>query len=305
MSGLMRPDLNRVHIEVDSFLGQAVALGQRFEQLPEHMEDALMAFLRAQGLSYAQRYRSGLALGRGSVEKGVRQALVCLDIGLEELAAGDLNQAVEILAGGDFEALRKGGWELAFKRLESMRQLAGDWAVLDPGLFLDGSLDEVELWCRIVPETWTSSTDESDEVAVDPAADYRRCRELQYQLAFMGSLPSKARDRLLRVMRYYGTFADLLRNLILGLALDLERLLVKPQEVELFARQCLDEKGLVPSVRQKIAELLTGHLDQNLDEEARLWVQAQVWAEIERLENTPVEALPGLFVVRGKPAASD
>ena len=304
MSGLMRPDLNQVHIEVDSFLGQAVALGQRFEQLPEHVEDVLMAFLRAQGLVYAQRYRTGLALERKGLGKGVWQALVCLDIGLEEMAAGDLNQAVEILSAGDFEALRKRGWERAFKRLEAMRERAGEWVGFDPGLFLEGGLDDVELWGRITPETWTSRTVEGDAVPVDPVADYRRCQELEYQLAFLRSLPTKARDRLLRVMRYYGTFADLLRNLVLGLALDLETLLVTPQQVVQFARQCLDEDGLVPAVRQKVTELLTGHLDQALDEEARIWVQNQVRTEIERLESTDAEALPGLFVVGGKPTKS-
>ena len=64
MNTLMRPDLNQVRPDVNSFLGQALALGRQFEQLPESAADTLMAYLRARGLGFAQRYRSGIAIGR-------------------------------------------------------------------------------------------------------------------------------------------------------------------------------------------------------------------------------------------------
>tara|TARA_Y100000588_G_scaffold345232_1_gene392287 strand:- start:638 stop:901 length:264 start_codon:yes stop_codon:yes gene_type:complete len=81
-----------------------------------------MAYLRAQGLAFAQRYRSGIALGRDGLERGVIQSATCLDIGLQDLAEGDVNSAVDLLAQGEFEVLRQRGWELAFARLEEMRR---------------------------------------------------------------------------------------------------------------------------------------------------------------------------------------
>ena len=116
-------DLSRFRIDSESFVGQAIELGTRFEKLPPNIGDALLGFLRLQGLHYGKRYRSGIAIRRENLEHGVRQALISMDLGLEARAESDLNRAVEIIAQGDFEACRKRGYEIAFFRLQEMAQM--------------------------------------------------------------------------------------------------------------------------------------------------------------------------------------
>ena len=66
---LLRPDLNQVGLEVDSFLGRAVALGVRYGKLPERFLDTLMAFLRIRGLKQAQRLKFERVVISGMIGK--------------------------------------------------------------------------------------------------------------------------------------------------------------------------------------------------------------------------------------------
>jgi len=190
MSGLVLPDLNQVPIAADSFLGRALISGRQYGRLPEYLEDALRAYLRAQSLAFAQRYRTGIAVARDRLERGLRQAFVCVDLGLEQGAAGDLNLAVELLAGGDLEALRRRGWEEALVRLDRMRTQARAWQGCRDILFLREYQGQLSRWSQLVPETWTSRDPEGEEILLDPRQEYRCFLELESRLVLPRSRPA-------------------------------------------------------------------------------------------------------------------
>ena len=93
MSRLARVDLNQVPLDRNSFIGQVVAAGLEYEQLPPRFMDSLRAYLRIRGLGFAQRNRTGIALGRDQLRQGMEQGLACMDLALEEASGGDLNAA--------------------------------------------------------------------------------------------------------------------------------------------------------------------------------------------------------------------
>ena len=148
---LARLDLDRFRIDAESFVGQAIELSIRFEKLPPQISDALLAFLRTKGTYFGKRNRTGIAISRESLERGVRHALICMDLGLNELAEGDLNRAVDLLAGGDFEGFRKKGYELAFFRLEAMREEAQILAKRPEISFLSQEGKDVQHWSALTP----------------------------------------------------------------------------------------------------------------------------------------------------------
>ena len=296
MTHLTHPDLNQIQLNADSFLGRALESGRQFERLPEHVADALMAYLRARGLEFAQRYRSGIAMGREGLEKGVRQAYTCVELGLETAASGDLNAAVDWLASGDFEALRLRGWDLALARLEEMRKQAIILLEQDDGLFLMDYHTEAERWARIVPETWTASDAEDREESVDPLADYERFEELQDRLEFLRSLPRQALGRLMETAPGGGSFEELLRHLVLALALEQESLVADRTAVARFQEECFESGRMLPAVRRKVLDLIAGHLGEKMgDGAARRRIQREVEEEIARLEKESQGSMEGLF----------
>lgn len=284
MSYLLRPDLNQVRLEADSFLGRAVTLGRQYGKLPERFLDTLMAFLRIRGLEQAQRRRTGIRLGREKLEKGIHQILVCVDLALEEASGGDLNAAVEILARGEFEELRKRGWALAFARLEEMRRDAARVAGRREAALLGEFAAQVHAWARVVPETWEGSDQEGETVAVDPQADYAELRQIRGRLDFLRSLPRNAVDELLESESAGSSFAGLLRRLILAVALGREGLIADEEGIRQFREEAFTNGMLRPEMRAEICGQIGAHLESRLaDEEARSLVMGEVEEELDLL----------------------
>lgn len=301
MSQLTRPDLNQVPFASDSFLGRALVLGQQYEKLSENMPDVLMAYLRAKGLAFAQRYRSGISIGREALERGVRQSAVCLEIGLEERAAGDVNAAVDLLAAGDLEGLRKRGWELAFARLEEMVREAPELAELPEFAYLQGGFDDVEHWGRVVPETWMGRTETGEQQFVDPLRDYEVFARMRDEVRFLQTLPRKALRTLMREVPAGGSFVAILRNVIAALALDRQELVLEREMAEQFQRDCFADGRMVRQVREKVLDLAGQHLAGSLADEAlRERMRVALVGEIGELERASASDLGDLLLVACK-----
>lgn len=277
MSQLTHVDLNQVPLDRHSFLGQAVAAGLEYERLPPHFMDALRAYLRVRGLSFAQRQRTGIALGRGPLRQGLERGLACMDLALEEESGGDLNAAIAKLASRPFDALYKQGWERAFQRLEKMRAQAralvgypelGFWPDLRP---------QVAAWAKMVPETWAGPS------AIDLRVDGQTLRELTGKVAFVRSLPKPSIADLLEQVEV--DFAGVLHRVILALALGRTELEVDEAQVSRFCAECFAEGRLRPRVRQQVLDQFGGHLDATVaDAEVRERIADELGAEIAVLE---------------------
>ena len=277
MSRLARFDLNQVPLDHNSFIGQVVAAGLEYEQLPPRFMDSLRAYLRICGLGFAQRNRTGIALGRDQLRQGMERGLACMDLALEEVSGGDLNAAVAKLVSDPFDALYKQGWERAFRRLEEMRQQAralvgcpelGFWPNLQP---------KVAALAKLVPETWAGPS------AIDLRADGRMLQELTGKVAFVRSLPQPSVEALLEQVDV--DFAGVLHRVILALALGRTELVVKKEHVSRFCAECFDSGGLLPHVRRQVLDQFVGHLEDTVeDADVRVWIADELGAEIEVLE---------------------
>lgn len=297
MDKLVQPDLNQLPFEADSFLGKALTVGRQYGRLPEYLGDALMAYLRAQSLAFAQRYRTGIAVGRERLERGLKQAFVCVELGLEERSGGDLNQAVDLLAGGELEALRKRGWEEALARLARMRAQARAWSHCREALFLGESKDLLKQWSQLVPESWTSRDLQGEEIWLDPRQDYLAFQELESRMAFLRSLPEASLEGLLQAAPGGGDFADVLRQLVLVLALGLEQLAVKQGEVIHFRQTCFTAGKMLPAVKDKVFGLFAAHLEKTMPAgRGNAAITQMLAAEIDALEQAFPEELGGLFI---------
>ena len=277
MSRLARVDLNQVPLDHNSFIGQVVAAGLEYEQLPPRFMDSLRAYLQVRGLAFAQRNRTGIALGRDQLRQGMEQGLACMDLALEEASDGDLNAAVAKLTSDSFDALYKRGWERAFQRLKEMRQQAralvgcselGFWPDLRP---------QVEALTKLVPETWTGPSD------IDLRADGQMLQELTGKVAFVRSLPQPSVAALLEQVDV--DFAGVLHRVILALALGRVELKVNETQVSRFCAECFDEGGLRPHVRRQVLDQFVGHLDNAVaDADVRMRLADELSAEIAVLE---------------------
>ena len=279
MSRLARVDLNQVPLDRHSFIGQVVAAGLEYEQLSPRFMDSLRAYLRVRGLGFAQRQRTGIALGRNQLRQGMERGLGCMDLALEEESGGDLNAAVAKLASDSFDALYKQGWERAFQRLEKMREQAralvgypelGFWPALRP---------KVAAWAQIVPETWTGPS------AIDLRTDGQTLQELTGKVAFVRSLPKPSVAALLEQEQVEVDFAGVLHRVILALALGRVELVANKAHVSRFRAECFAEGGLRPHVRRQVLDQLVGHLDDAVAEpEVRTRIADEFRAETEALE---------------------
>ena len=277
MSRLARVDLNQVPLDRQSFIGQVVAAGLEYEQLPPRFMDALRAYLRIRGLGFAQRNRTGIALGRDQLRQGMEQGLACMDLALEEESGGDLNAAVAKLARDPFDALYKQGWERAFQRLEEMRQQAralvgcpelGFWPDLQP---------KVAALAKLVPETWTGPS------AIDLRADGQTLQELTGKVAFVRSLPQPSVTALLEQVEV--DFAGVLHRVILALALGRAELVVNEAQVSRFRAECFTADGLCPHVLRQVLDQFVRHLEDTVeDADVRARIADELGAEIEVLE---------------------
>ena len=277
MNRLARVDLNQVPLDSSSFIGQVVAAGLEYEQLPPRFMDSLRAYLRIRGLGFAQRNRTGIALGRDQLRQGMEQGLACMDLALEEESGGDLNAAVAKLVRDPFDALYKQGWERAFRRLEEMREQAralvgcpelGFWPDLQP---------KVAALAKLVPETWTGPS------AIDLRADGQMLQELTGKVAFVRSLPQPSVAALLEQVDV--DFAGVLHRVVLALALGRVELVAKKERVSRFCAECFDEGGLRPQVRRQVLDQFVGHLEDTVaDVDVRVRIADELGAEIEVLE---------------------
>lgn len=297
---LARLDLSKFRIDSESFVGQAIALGVRFDKLPSNVGDVLLGFLRAKGLHYGKRNRSGIAIGREDLEHGVRQALIALDLGLEERAKGDLNDAVEIIARGDFEACRKRGYEIAFFRLEEMVIQSKALLARPEATFLQPEHKDISHWATVAPETWVRPPDDDEEESqlVDPNRDYLALVGVLRRFEFLRSMPGGALAELESVVEEGRTFDGLLRNLILALAMDLESLLPEDEQIDTFGSTCFDDGQMNGEVRAKIFDLMDRQLEASVKKaEDRAIIRGEFEAEVEFLEDASITHLGGLFLV--------
>ncbi len=277
MSRLARVDLNQVPLDHNSFIGQVVAAGLEYEQLPPRFMDSLRAYLRIHGLGFAQRNRTGIALGRDQLRQGMERGLACMDLALEEVSGGDLNAAVAKLVSDPFDALYKQGWERAFRRLEKMREQARALVGCSELGFWPDRQPKVAALAKLVPETWAGPS------AIDLRADGRMLQELTGKVAFVRSLPQPSVDALLEQVDV--DFAGVLHRVILALALGRTELVVKKEHVSRFCAECFDAGGMRPHVRRQVLDQFGGHLEDTVaDADVRVWIADELGAEIEVLE---------------------
>ena len=277
MSRLARVDLNQVPLDRNSFIGQVVAAGLEYEQLPPRFMDSLQAYLRIRGLGFAQRNRTGIALGRDQLRQGMERGLACMDLALEEASGGDLNAAVAKLVSDPFDALYKQGWERAFQRLKEMRQQARALVGCPELGFWPDRQPKVAALAKLVPETWIGPS------AIDLRADGRTLQELTGKVAFVRSLPQPSVAALLEQVDV--DFAGVLHRVILALALGRVELVAKKEHVSRFRAECFDAGGLCPHVRRQVLDQLVGHLDGAVaDADVRVRIADELGAEIEVLE---------------------
>lgn len=296
-------DLSRFRIDSESFVGQVIELGTRFEKLPPNIGDALLGFLRLQGLHYGKRNRSGIAIRRGDLEHGVRQALISMDLGLEARAESDLNRAVEIIAEGDFEACRKRGYEIAFFRLQEMAQMCRAMLLRPEVKFLKSEYQAVSRWANAVPETWMRPPDDEEDESqlVDPKRDYAAYLVALRRFAFLRSIPKAALAEL-EIAVEGRTYDGLLRNLILALALDMESLLPSEAQIEAFRQRCFEGGKMKEDVRAKVFELMDRQLETSVeDTEDRMAIRREFEAEVEFLEEVSCSPFTGVFLLPDQP----
>ncbi len=277
MNRLARVDLNQVPLDRHSFIGQVITAALEYEQLPPRFMDSLRAYLQTRGLGFAQRNRTGIALGRDQLRQGMEQGLACMDLALEEASGGDLNAAVAKLASDSFDALYKQGWECACQRLAEMREQAralagcpelGFWPDLQP---------KVAALAKLVPETWTGPS------AIDLCADGQMLQELTGKVAFVRSLPQPSVDVLLEQVEV--DFAGVLHRVILALALGRAELVAQKEHVSRFSAECFDASGLRSHVRRQVLDQFVGHLEDTVgDAGVRARLADELGAEIEVLE---------------------
>lgn len=281
MSRLAHVDLNQVPLDRHSFIGQAVAAGLEYEQLSPHFMDSLRAYLRIRGLGFAQRQRTGIALGRDLLRQGMERSLACMDLALEEASGGDLNAAVAQLKSDPFDALYKQGWERAFQHLKAMRQQAralvgrpelGFWPELQP---------KVAVWAQLVPETWAGPS------VIDLRTDGQTLQELTGKVAFVRSLPKPSVAALLGQVGV--DFAGVLHRIVLALALGRTELVASEAHVARFRAECFAAGRLRPQVRRQVLEQVAGHLENEVEAPAvRAKIAAELGTEIAVLERAAV-----------------
>ena len=254
-------DLAQFVADERSFLGQTLKLGVEYGLLPPNAEEAIRMYLQTQTMTFGQRNRTGLAIGREEIEQGVFQATICLDIGLDDQAEGDANKAAEVLATGDFENIRKRGWELAFFRLEEMVTEAGLFPKRRESAFLQEFVTPTKRWAHTVAGTWVCSDpeDEDGPMIVDPISEYQVYEDLKIRIDLLKGIPVDALKRYGSAAGSRGPFTDLLRNLIVSLCLGLESLLPEASDVATFEERLSDgnpselETAVVQAVSQQIA----------------------------------------------------
>jgi hypothetical protein len=297
MNVLAGVDFEKLRVGTEGFLGQAIALGVKYGRLSEHTPDALLAYLRDGGTRFGLRYRTGIAVSRDVLERGVRQALVCLELGLIVAAKEDLNRAVELLAEADFEKIRKRGWEEAYARMDEMGRVCRSIPGRPEAHFLRDYGWHIDRWSRVIPETWTvSGGEDNDDNPLDPLHDYLKFRELHARLSFIRLLPLRALRPFAEAVNDYG-FGNFLRHLVLVLALDLETLVPNTRDIAAFESDCLGPEGMAAWARDKVTTKAKEMARRAVDDSGlRMLLIQEVEAEIASFEGLSDDSLSDIFV---------
>ncbi len=295
--GLSTADIGRFVIDEKSFLGQTLKLGIEFNLLPENAADALRMYLQTHTMIFGQKNRTGIAIGREELEQGVFQAMACLDLGLVDQSDGDANRGAELLATGDFESVRKRGWEIAFFQLEEMQQEARLFPKRRESAFLQDYAAPVRRWTHTAPETWlcTDPEEEDGPTIADPVREYGTYRDLMLKIDLLRSLPGDALKRFGSAAGTRLPFTDLLRNLVLSLSLELEALLPDPAQITAFTG-LLTAEGQYAQVESMVTSQLSEQLGSDADEEARGRFLAEVREEMQDMVLISSETLEDTFV---------
>ena len=307
MNPLARLDLSQFRVDSESFVGQALELGVRFNKLEQEMADSLLVYLRVKGTELGKKNRTGIAITNELLTRAVRQVLACIDLGLGDLSEGDLNKAVVLLQAGDYEAFRKKGYEIAYYRFEQMRDTCRLIAARPESAFLPEELARINRWASLAPESWLCLGDEEEETPkeVDPRKDFDAYRELKARMDFLRTVPWNVLERLKEAVGEDGSFAGLLRNLILSLALDKSDLLPEKSEIDAFRRTCFVKGGFRKQIRGKVLDLVEQQLSAEVEEEYQESILVEVKAELAAMENIDEDQFIKSFMVETSEQALD
>ena len=297
MNLLTGVDFDRLRVESEGFLGQAITLGIRYGRLSENTPDVLLAYLRTTAMRFGQRYRTGIAVSRDVLEQGVGKTLMSMELGLAAISERDLNRGVDLLAKGDFEKIRKRGWEEAHARLEAMGRVCRSIQGRPESRLLRDYAPQIDRWSRVVPETWmVSGGEDDDEDLVDPLRDYARFQELRARLNFIRLVPSSVLQPFAEAVNECG-FIDFVRHLILALALDLETLVPGPRELSTFASDCLGSEGVKAWARDRVTAKANAMARQAVDDSRlRTLLTQDVEDGMAFLAGLPADSLADAFV---------
>ena len=265
MNRLAAVDLAELKVDTESFLGQAVALGIQYGKLPGGYADGLRLFLQAAGTTYARRYRTGIAVNRDALAEGVRQVVAALELGLKDAASEDLNEAVSLLEGGGLEPLRLRGYQIAWGRLQQMRDGAGQAIGRRELSLLGPAWRDLRRWARIIPDAWRvpHSEDEDEPAIVDPIGDFQNYERIVGQLEFLSGLP----EPVLKGLQASGgdvTFEEVLRRMIPPLALGREVPGKEKADLADFRSACCDDCGIRPEVKAEVVGFLDRYLEASV-----------------------------------------
>ena len=297
--GLSTVDLGRLLGDEQSFLGQTLRMGIEYKLLPENADEAVRMYLQTWTMASGQRNRTGIALGREEIEQGGFQATVCLELGLQEVAGGDANRAVEILAEGDFEKIRQTGWERAFFRLKEMQEEAGLFPKSRQAAFLQDYAIPVRRWAAGEPETWLSHEPEDSDgpTILDPIREFETFQDLLLRIDLLKALPQDALKRYGSAAGGPGPFTDLFRNLLLSLTIGLDSLVPDEPALARFLDFIVAAAGESKSIDRIVIPQIESQVSDLADSGAQARFLVDMREEIDALVLLPTETLIGRFVV--------
>ncbi|MBS13128.1 MAG: hypothetical protein CME19_16160 [Gemmatimonadetes bacterium] len=296
--GLSTVDLGNFVLDEGSYLGQTLKYGIEYGLLPENADDALRMYLQMHTMSFGQKNRSGIAINREDMEQGIFQATVCLDIGLRDQSKGEPNRAAEILSAGEFEAIRKRGWELAFFWMEDMHEEGKRFPMRRESAFLMDYATPTQKWAHTVPETWICDDPEAEgePTIVDPVGEYDVYLDLMLRVSLLKRLPADALKRFGSAAGARGPFCDLLRNLIVSVSLGLESLVLSTAEAEYF-RESPFGPGMATA--EEVLVRLLCQLEDGADPRALDRFGEDVREEVAQLVSQETGLMTRLAVVTG------
>ena len=291
-------DISHFVVDEGSFLGQTIKLGVQYNRLPENTSEALRMYVQVHATMHARRNRAGITIGREEIEQGIFQATVCLELGLIDQSDGDADKAAEIVATGDFEAVRKRGWELAFFRLKEMHEEGELFSKRTEAAFLQDYVALARRWSFTAPETWLCNDPEEEDgpTIVDPQREFWAYEDLTTRLMLMKTLPSDAFKAFRKAADGRGMFDDLLRNLILSLALGIESLVPTVDDVRRFSG-LFGEDGLNPDAEASVISQLRVQLLERTDEQPLGRFLSHVKGVIRELKAASSAGFDGCFAM--------